>query len=242
MFFLMIQFKVEAWSAIAPSLMNKDDWNDWLAKPDDIASSLGKIPLKQVPPLLRRRFNELGKCAMAAVFHIIEEDEKIASIFASRHGDTTLTLSLLENMGKDEPMSPTDFSLAVHNAVGGLYSIARKDTSAVTAIAAMDGLILNTLFEAIGQLSDAERVLCVIYDTPLPELYQPYSSAESFPFALAMVLGGSKGSTYALDKNNTDSECTMPEIISFIGLLADTAPKINIKSNGVAWSVSKVDC
>jgi hypothetical protein len=40
-------------------------------------------------------------------------------------------------------MSPPSFSLAVHNAINGLFSIARKDSSSVTAIVAMQGLVFG---------------------------------------------------------------------------------------------------
>jgi hypothetical protein len=154
-----------------------------------------------VPPLLRRRFSTLGKCAMGAALPLVAGVAEIPSIFASRHGDTALSLALLQGIARGEPMSPTSFSLAVHNAVSGLFSIVRKDTSAVTAIAAMQGLVLQTLFEALGQLQSCERLLCVIYDIPLPDFYQQRCTepAQPFPWAVAMVLGNHAGESYRLE-------------------------------------------
>lgn len=243
----MINFKVEAWTALAPSLENKDDWNMWLADPQPINDPSKVASLKQIPPLLRRRFNMLGKCAMGAILQLLNDEDKIPSIFASRHGDTPLTLSLLEAMGRDEPMSPTSFSLAVHNAVSGLYSIARKDTSEVTAIAAMNGLIVNALLEAVGQLQNSARVLCVIYDIPLPELYQSYSVSESFPYGIAMILNAEQGESYSLEHcQNSEpmaytSKQGSSELISFMRLLTGLSTKMQAELNSSQWMISKLD-
>ena len=195
---LMTCFRIESWSAIAPGLESAEDWAQWLRNPVPIEEPLGKVDLSAVPALLRRRFSVLGKGAMAASMPLVEDIERIPSIFASRHGDTPLSLSLLQGIARGEPMSPTRFSLAVHNAVSGLFSIVRKDTSAVTAIAAMDGLVLQTLFEAVGQLQECDRVLCVIYDVPLPSFYQSHfdEAEQPFPYALAMVLGNRQGEPF----------------------------------------------
>lgn len=243
----MIHFKVESWAALAPGLEQKKDWLNWLKAPKPIDEPLQKIALKGIPPLLRRRFHLLGKCAMGAVLQVMKDEDKIPSVFASRHGDTALTLSLLEEMGKDEPMSPTNFSLAVHNAVSGLYSIARKDASAVTAIAAMKGLILNALFEAVGQLQDAERVLCVIYDAPLPALYQSYCSSEPFPYAIAMVLTKEQGEAYTIEQLE-DDECfentsgmgdSNAELLPFMSMLAGLSSNMKTQLNNSRWVVKR---
>ena len=198
---LVTSFRIESWAAIAPGLETRADWQLWLANPVAIAQPLGKLAMPGVPALLRRRFSTLGKGAMAAAMPLVEDVAEIPSIFASRHGDTPLSLSLLQAIARGDPMSPTSFSLAVHNAISGLFSIARKDTSAVTAISAMQGLVLQTLFEAVGQLQTCERLLCVISDIPLPEFYQDHRDepAESFPWAVAMIIGNQLGETYRLE-------------------------------------------
>lgn len=198
----MLSFRIESWAAIAPGRQSWKDWEQWLQNPVTISEPLGKVPLESVPAMLRRRFNTLGKCAMGAAMPLVDGIAAIPSIFASRHGDTELSLSLLEGIGRGEPMSPTGFSLAVHNAVSGLFSIARKDTSEVTSIAAMEGLVLQTFFEALGQLQTTDKVLCVIYDIPLPEFYQAHRAEpeEPFPYAIAMILGNIEGVSYRLEQ------------------------------------------
>lgn len=244
----MINLRVESWAALAPDLNCVEDWQCWLQQPQAIEAELGKVPLKQIPPILRRRFSTLGKCAAGAALPLLQEGESIPSVFASRHGDTALTLSLLEEMGRDEPMSPTGFSLAVHNAVSGLFSIARQDTSEVTAIAASQGLVSQALIETAGQLLHRERVLCVIYDVPLPALYQNYTRSDPFPYAIAMILNRNKGERYSLEQSDhaTDSATQLTaeldtQPLRLIELLAGVSSKAVFESKRSGWLLSRVD-
>ncbi|MFV9616351.1 MAG: beta-ketoacyl synthase chain length factor [Gammaproteobacteria bacterium] len=247
----MVTFQIESWAAIAPGLETREAWQNWLKHPEAVPATLGKMPLKEVPPMLRRRFGTLGKCAMAAALQVLNEDESIPGIFSSRHGDTALTLSLLEEMGRDEPMSPTGFSLAVHNAVSGLFSIVRKDTSMVTSLAAMEGLVLHTLLEAVGQLQVSDRVLCVIYDIPLPDLYRHYCTGDDFPYAIAVILGNADGESYSIEPceqvipgKNSPFQGSLPmnlEPIRFLELLAGISTEMGVELNGAAWRIAKTE-
>lgn len=247
----MVNFQIESWAAMAPELETREAWQHWLKHPQKLPETLGKVSLEKVPPMLRRRLGTPGKCAMAAALQVLNEDEHIPGVFASRHGDTALTLSLLEEMGRDEPMSPTGFSLAVHNAVSGLYSIARKDTSMVTSLAAMEGLVLHTLLEAAGQLQVSDRVLCVIYDIPLPELYRRYCTGNDFPYAIAMIISHTGGVKYTIEQceqvihNNTPSlQGSLPmdlELVRFLELLAGISTGMEVALNGATWRIAKIE-
>lgn len=245
----MVSFQIEAWAAIAPGLESHGDWQRWLQKPDVIDEPMGKVSLSQFPAMLRRRFGALGKCAMGAALPIVEPDEAIPSIFASRYGDMALALTLLEDIAKNEPMSPTGFSLAVHNAVSGLFTIGRNDTSSVTSIAAMEGLILQALFEAIGQLQNANKVLCVVYDVPLPEFFQHYSPGEPFPYALAFVVSNVGGDAYKLAQcadavtgpEPTADQFMNVDTFNFLKLLNGLSTKISLDVNGLIWQITKLE-
>lgn len=252
----MINVQLEAWAAMAPGLDTQEAWQQWLQHPVEIPEALGSFSLASIPPMIRRRFSPLGKCAMGAILQLPQSDTPLPAIFASRHGDTALTLSLLEEMGKGEAMSPTGFSLAVHNAVSGLYSIAKKDTSAITAIAAMEGLILQTFFEAAGQLQEHEKVLCVIYDVPLPELYQRYTADYRFPYAVAMILSRAGETSLCIEplecpdnpsvhapqpEDESALACLNAEPIQLISLLAGQSSCINTRMNGAYWRITKTD-
>ncbi len=243
----MMKFRLESWAAMAPGLETREDWQQWLQNPTAIDQELGKISVPGIPAMLRRRLNTLGKCAMAASMPLVEEIEAIPGIFASRHGDTELSFSLLQGIGQKEPMSPTSFSLAVHNAVAGLFSIARKDTSAVTAIAAMDGLVLQSFFEAFGQLQETDRVFCVIYDIPLPEFYRQHSSDDEigFPYAIAMILSRVDGESFEIEPGKPeatpDSGPEASEPMQLLALLAGSKSETWLQQSGNSWRMARVN-
>jgi len=240
----LVAFKLEAWTAVAPSLESKSDWQEWISDPSPIIDNTLNVNLKHIPMMLRRRFNALGKSAMGAIGQLSLEDQSIPCIFASQHGDTHLTLSLLEGIGRQEDMSPTGFSLAVHNAISGLYTIATKNESSVTAISAMQGHIASALFETLSQLQVSERVLCVIYDTQLPELYRPYSQSTDFPYAIAIVFSREHGDSLSLEYtaplNNIDELSTYEsELKAFIAFLLNDSNVFTCSNNGTNWTLKR---
>ncbi len=241
-----MNFHIESWNALAPGLDNREDWRRWLRQPLPIDEQLGKVALDDIPALLRRRFSTLGKCAMGAALPLLEDVDHIPSIFASRHGDTQLSFSLLRQIGLREQISPANFSLAVHNAVSGLFTIARRDTSEVITIAAMGGLVLPTVFEAIGQLQDSERVLCVIYDIPLQEFFEQHTSESeiSFPYAIAMILCRESGQAFSLESNaataRSGSTTGETDTMHLLTLLTGLSTEILLSHNRCVWRVSRI--
>ena len=97
-------------------------------------------------------------------------------VFASRHGDPARSLELLDAMTRGEAMSPAGFSLSVHNAIAAMYSIVRGERGNYVALAAGAATAEAALVEAAGLLADgAPEALVVLYDSPLPEVYQSYA-------------------------------------------------------------------
>jgi len=245
----VVTLQIESWAAIAPGLETKEDWRRWLKKPTLLPEGFSKDSFRQIPPMLRRRFTTLGRCAVTAGLKIMDEGQSIPSIFSSRYGDTAISLSLLEQMGMNEPMSPSNFSLAVHNAVGGLFSIVRKDTSKVTSITAVEGFVVNTLLEAVGQLQESDRVLCVIYDIPLPELYQRYCDSDLFPYAIAMILNKTGDEQLKIEQiiqpdniEKITENSQKSEALQLINMLTGLSSEMNTKLNGVIWKLTRTVC
>lgn len=204
----MLSFKIRGWNAYTPGLESIESWNDWLQHKYELTTT-AKPALKKIPLMLRRRFTAIGKYSVEAAMPLLAENEHMPLVFASRHGDVDLTFSLLNDISNDESLSPTGFSLAVHNAVSGLFSIARKDKSATTAISAAENLIPFALLEAATQLQESEHVLCIICESILPDIYKPFAYSPPFTYAIAMVLSREQGDTLYL--KSTPSTETKPQ-------------------------------
>lgn len=242
----MVSFHIESWSAIAPSLESAADWRRWLEQPRPL-NTVDKLSLKQVPPLLRRRLNVLGKHVVAVSMDVLTAEQQMPTVFASRHGDTQLTLGLLRNLGCDTALSPTQFSLSVHNAVTGLLSIARRDTQPTTAIAAMHGLMLQTLCEGVSMLQQYEKVLCVVSDIPLPEIYQSYCEGQNFPYALAFVMQREGTKSWTLNQTPSNSSASVvideqqDDVFEFMRLLCGEKSQITLPVNQSDWHITVLD-
>lgn len=202
-------------------------------------SDAGSLALPQVPAMLRRRLSPLGKCAFKAALALLEAGETLPSVFVSRHGETQQTLELLQELVKGEPLSPTAFSLSVHNAISGVFSIARNDVSSVTALAAAEGPLFHGLLEACGMLQSHSRVLCVFYEAPLPDLYRQFEPGEPFTHAIALLLSRDQGVAYQLQPTAAKEPAgDSPEALELIACLLGLAPSWQTLVNAQRWQLT----
>ncbi|MFX1680105.1 beta-ketoacyl synthase chain length factor [Mitsuaria sp. CC2] len=176
------RFRVVRWAAWAPGLDSPDSWCAWLASPAPIAAE-GQPPLAEVPAMMRRRIDPLGRAALQAAWWAQGTPEEGAGtmpvIFASRWGEIARSLTLLQQLAGGEPLSPTHFSLSVHNASGALYSMARQDRQNYLAVAGGEHSAEAAFCEALGLLSDGDaQVLVAHVDAPLPGAYAALGQIE----------------------------------------------------------------
>lgn len=146
-------------------------WCHWSVDSSS-GDGLTEPPLPQVPAIQRRRMTSLGKAAMHVAFGIEHAHPDIPLIFASRHGDLSRSISLLEELTSGSPVSPTQFGLSVHNSIGALHGILTRHTGPYTAIAAGEETPEQAFHEACGLLDDGARAVRVVYyDAPPPAPY-----------------------------------------------------------------------
>lgn len=169
----MQNFHVTRWAAWAPGLDTQDAWRAWLDQPAPIAADApAQPPLTEMPAMMRRRIDPLGRAALQAAYWVQDDPSAGPVVFASRWGEIARSVALLQQQAQDEPLSPTQFSLSVHNASGALYSMARQDHQNYLAVAAGAHSAEAGVCEALGLLADgAPQVLLVCFDAPLPPDY-----------------------------------------------------------------------
>ena len=193
-----LALSIARWQAWAPDGPDDGDWLTWLGATHGADIADAKPDVSFLPALLRRRLDRSGRMALAVAGGCLAEGEAMPAIFASRHGPLHRTVELLETLVRDEPLSPALFSLAVHNGVAGLFSIARADTSPNTSVAAGPATLAAAFWEAAGQLADgAKTVLLVYVSEPVLEIYIPCIAADEPLFAWAGILGAAAPGTSA---------------------------------------------
>lgn len=144
-----------------------------------------------VDPLLRRRLGPLGRGMLHCAGRVAEGLGPLASVFSSRHGDVTRTTPILDDLARGLPPSPTLFSMNVHNAVAGVWSIARQDPSPSTSLAAGPETFGWGLLEALSLhlATPANPVLFVYGEDLLPPPFRPFADQELPLHAVALLIG-----------------------------------------------------
>ncbi|MBB3194231.1 beta-ketoacyl synthase chain length factor [Roseateles terrae] len=175
----MPHFRVSRWAAWSPGLPTQEQWQAWCERPD-LAALCGDAqpPLQELPPMTRRRIDPVGRAALQAAFQAQGPHSTGPVVFTSRWGEIARSVSLLRELTQGQPLSPTAFSLSVHNAQGAVYSIARGDTENYTALSAGPCSAAAGVCEALGLLAEgAQQVLVVSVEAPLPDPYQAFEAA-----------------------------------------------------------------
>lgn len=208
-------------------------WSWW--EPSEPGAS-AEIP--EVPLLLRRRASSADRAALRVAFDCVGPKGETRAVFCSRHGEVHRSVELLEALARGEPLSPTAFSLSVHNAAAALYSITRGDTSAISALAAGADSLPQGVLEATAQLSDgAEEVLVVAYDDALPAPFQRFGTADDAPGALGLLLRREGEPTYSLELSASDGDAPgrahAPSLAAF---LKDSSAALEISSGPRRWT------
>jgi hypothetical protein len=181
-------FTLLNWAARAPGRSAQADWCAWAGRTGAVAESAAA---PELPMMLRRRLTPIGQAALAAAAEAGAPAEA-RYVFCSRHGEFVRTARLLTAVAQDEPLSPADFSVSVHNALAGILSIANGARAGHTAIAHGNDSFAAGLLEAVATLAadQATPVLLVYFDDDLPPPYDSLDAPAEGVLALAVLLGG----------------------------------------------------
>ncbi len=150
----------------------------------------GKADVSFLPMMQRRRLSPLAKAAIAAAWPCGESFVNQPAVFCSIHGESQNYFELLTDLATAQEISPTRFSLSVHNAIAGLYSQFRGTSSPYIALAGGTESLFAAFLEAAGLILEgpSQRVLVVWYEQALPAVYRNHARGPDRTIALAMRL------------------------------------------------------
>ena len=183
--------RVLRWSAWAPGLETNEAWRDWAARPEPLAAS-GHPEARFLPAMIRRRCTPLTRIVLTAAFGCLEESQRAAvrTVFASRHGSVNESIGLLEQIVREERISPARFSHSVHNAQAGLFCIAADNRRASSSLAGREDSFAMGWLEALAHLErEPERpVLYVMGDVELAPTFAELVDEPPASYAVALLL------------------------------------------------------
>jgi hypothetical protein len=117
---------------------------------------------------------------------------RLRVVVGSAFGELTTLVEMLEEREGDGLLSPLRFQNSVHNSAAGQLSIAHKNKSPATSLAAGNDTVAMVLLEAMTLLAlGGDEVIAIVADEPLPRSICP--GHETTPVAAALVLGQDAG-------------------------------------------------
>lgn len=194
-----------------------------------------------LPAIMRRRLSRLSKMALHVAYECWPVAEPVRTVFASRHGDVAIACGLLEAIVRGEPLSPTAFSMSVHNTASGYYSIARADKSASSALAAGADTLEAGFLDAASMLcaGRAQQVMLVCADDRLPACFSSYCNEPTVPYAVALLLSAPTegGVSLGLELGEQPSAVQVgePHALSLLRMLLQGRSGLVLSSPRISW-------
>lgn len=158
--------------------------------------------ISHIPPLERRRLSRAAKCA----FDLTKEFKTldIPVVFSSYAGEINRCFELEKTLAANELISPTSFSLSVHNALSSLLSISMKNHSEISAISAFAPLEYAFIEANVCFNEGADKVLVIAYHEAIKQSYYMEHSASCM--AILVVSRGEKLRLTKLEKQRKNDE------------------------------------
>lgn len=186
--------------------------------------------LSHIPPMERRRLNKNAK----QLFGVLKDFElkNTPSVFCSSNGEINKCFSLLNELSKNEPISPTLFSLSVHNATIALYSIFAKNCGEISAISSTNSLEYAIIDAYLMLDEEVSEVLVVSH---FEGISQSFYEDEPHGFVVAMLI--EKGMDFSLQicENQAKEEPTKHSALDFLSHLVKNHKNWEVNEPNLKW-------
>src|SRR5262249_25228979 len=161
----------------------------------------------------------LARMLLQVANDCVPELRGVRVVLASQHGELSYAVAMLHQLAAGEPVSPAHFSLSVHNAPAGIWSIAREDRAASSAVCAGEDTLGQGLIEAHCQLEEDEAPVLFLYgDAPLPSEYRAFAERPDPRRVLAVLLerGAQRVATVETAPADGDSPSAGQQVDAFL--------------------------
>lgn len=184
---MAVSFSLLDIQALAPGLDSVASWQQWSQDGCWPQASLPATPL--IPAMTARRMSQSARLAVQLALQLLERWQPRHLLCVSRHGELARTFTLLQKLIQQQPLSPTDFSMSVHNTVAGLTTIVGQQPLPASSLAAGVDSFHAGLLEACATLQAVGGpVLLLYFEGAMPDFYRPWVSCDAPAHAIAMVL------------------------------------------------------
>jgi len=230
------------WQARAPGLSETSHWQEWSRQPQAIDASAPQGKLTELPMMAARRLTSGSKLAVECGLSMLRRHAIDAVLYTSRHGELERNYRILSALATDQPVSPTDFTLSVHNASVGSLTIAAKQPLVSSSLSAGMDTFQQGLCEAICLMQAGyKRILMVDFDGLLPTFYHSRLS-ENMPtwaFAVAMVFEAGDSLQCKTQSGSDGEEAALPQSLQFLQHYLRGEDRFTVPGERVQWLWSR---
>jgi len=230
------------WQARAPGLSEASQWQQWSRQPYAIDPTAAQAKLTELPMMAARRLNSGSKLAVECGLAMLRTHAIDAVLYTSRHGELERNFRILQALATQQAVSPTDFTMSVHNsAVGNLTITAQKPLVSSSLSAGID-TFQQGLCEVVCLLQAGyKRVLMVDFDGALPAFYHPRLPPDMPTWAWAVAMVFEAGDALECRSQPTDiaREMPLPQSLQFLQRLLSGAPSFTLPGDHMQWHWSR---
>ncbi|HBO37517.1 MAG TPA: hypothetical protein DD638_02520 [Pasteurellaceae bacterium] len=212
-------FQISQWNIVCNKIISDKDWKlgeqHWYKNSHEWEDYSPKLAF--LPALKRRRLSDSARLFFEAAWDIVEQDADLPVVYASLNSEVNRSFALWKTLLQEGDISPTSFSLSVHNALIGQWSELCQVKNEVTSLTARQDNLEIALMEAYLLLNEGySKVLVVIAESPLYEQYNAKPvKRQPFSYALAMVV--EPGKQYQLSLcSDLSNICTQDNALTWV--------------------------
>lgn len=220
-------------------------WSAWPQKQDQETELTQDVLLSSIPKMIKRRLTPLARIVFCAASQCIDEHKSMPTVFSSSHGELAKSFKMMQTIEAGEEISPTAFSLSVHNSIAGLFSMVYKNKMQCTVVAPGEEGVAAAFIEAIGLLEENyDEVLIVLYDEPLVDFYpeKPYKLSSNKSCAVAFKLsktGAGIPLRFSMKKQQGDDGEQPLQVPLLIKFLTESQESLVIHTPRHSWCWEK---
>jgi hypothetical protein len=241
---IVSDFVLSQWNAWAPGINDMDAWLNG-CKGDPVLLQDKSVAPDSVPKMLQRRLSPLAKAVSNSADKRIITGEQIPAVFSSANGEICKSLAMLKAIQAGDDVSPAAFSLSVHNAIAGLFSMVYANQQEITVIAPGQEGIAPAFIEGLGLLqAGADVVLLILYDEPVADFYPVspfnFNADNSYALTLRIALTG-EGLPMQLSRSSmTRDDGEHPiQLLTFLRFLLAEDKSLRLGNREHSWQWQK---
>ncbi|MFQ3391946.1 beta-ketoacyl synthase chain length factor [Enterobacter mori] len=226
------------WQARAPGLGDAAAWQDWSRQSDAIDPAAPLAKLTDLPMMTARRLNSGSRLAVDIGLAMLLKHQIDAVVYSSRHGELERNYRILQALAAEEPVSPTDFAMSVHNAAVGNLTIAARQPIVSSSVSAGMDTFQQGLCEGLSLLhAGYSRVLLVDFDGVLPAFYHAGLPPQMpvWPHALALVIEAGDLLCCETRGGSEGEEPALPQSLQFLRHYLNDAPQFTLSGERLQW-------